>query len=63
MLELSWSLILRFANDRKLGGLCRSCELSGGEPVVHLSDKSVPVGLGHTFTFTARIETAEDVFC
>jgi hypothetical protein len=60
LLELSWNLVLRFANDRTLGHVCRESVITAGEPVVHLSDKKIPVGLGHTFALSVRLETAED---
>ena len=58
--ELVWTLILRFANDRTLGHMCRESVITAGEPVVHLNDAKIPVGLGHTFTLLARVETAEE---
>ena len=58
--ELAWTIIIRFANDRTLGGNCRESIISAGEPIVHLSEKKIPVGLGNTFSMLVRIETAED---
>jgi hypothetical protein len=60
MNSLTWNILLRFANDRTLGHTCRESLISAGEPVVHLTDKQIPVGLGHTFSMLVRIETAED---
>lgn len=57
--DLVWTLVLRFANDRTLGGNCRQSVVTSGEPVVHLNDAKVPVGLGHTFVLMARVETEE----
>ena len=57
---LVWTLILRFANDRTLGGICRQSVILSGDPVVHLNEAKVPVGLGHTFSLIARVETAID---
>jgi hypothetical protein len=58
--ELVWELVKRFANDRTLGRNCRQSLLVSGEPVVHLNDAKIPVGLGHTFVLMARIETEEE---
>ena len=58
--DLVWSLMVRFANDRTLGRNCRQSVVISGEPVVHLNDAKIPVGLGHTFVLMARIETEEE---
>ena len=60
--NLAWTIIVRFANDVTLGGTCRQCGLSAGEPVLHMSGAKPPkpVGMGHTFSLTARVETEEE---
>lgn len=58
--DLVWTLILRFANDRTLGHNCRQSVVTSGEPVVHLNEAKVPVGLGHTFVLMVRVETEEE---
>ena len=64
LIELMWQIVLRFANDRTLGHTCRQCEISAGEPVVHMSEgqgaSKIPVSLGHTFDLVVRIETREE---
>jgi hypothetical protein len=58
--SLVWTLMVKFANNRTLGGICRQSIISSGEPVVHLNEAKIPVGLGHTFLLLARVETEED---
>lgn len=58
--DLVWSLIVRFANDRTLGNNCRQSLITSGEPVVHLNDAKIPVGLGHTFALTVRVEVEDE---
>ena len=60
LLDLVWALVLKFANDRALGGNCRQSLLTTGEPVIHLSEAKIPVGLGHTFVLVARVEVEEE---
>ena len=58
--NLVWTLVIKFANNRTLNGNCRQSIISSGDPVVHLTDAKIPVGLGHTFLLLARVETEED---
>jgi len=58
--DLAWTLVVHFANNWTLNGTCRQCGLGVGEPVLHLNDAKKPVGMGHTFVLTARVETEEE---
>ena len=61
LITLVWTLIVRFANDRTLGGNCRQSMITSGEPVVHVSGKdSLPVAIGHSFVLIARVETEDE---
>lgn len=64
LIDLMWAIVLRFANDRTLDHNCRQCEITAGEPVVHMSEgqtaSKIPISLGHTFDLVVRIETEED---